>query len=41
MFQLLTEAQSITLLVATPCLIVAAAFAAGAWLFRGVLAPAE
>lgn len=38
---ILTDNQFITLLVASPCLILVAGFAVGKWFFREVLAHAE
>ncbi len=37
----LTENQFVTLIVASPCLTFAAAFSAGSWLFRDLIAHAE
>lgn len=38
---ILTDNQLVTLLVASPCLILVTGFAAGKWLFRDILAHAE
>lgn len=38
---ILTENQFVTLIVASPCIIFAAAFAAGNWFFRELIAHAE
>lgn len=38
---LLTDNQFVTFLVASPCLVLAASFAAGNWFFRERLAHAE
>ncbi|KAF2991130.1 hypothetical protein OGR47_02825 [Methylocystis sp. MJC1] len=38
---ILTDNQFVTFLVTTPCLILAAGFAAGQWLFRDLLTHAE
>ncbi|WP_281931519.1 hypothetical protein [Methylocystis iwaonis] len=39
--QILSDNQLVTLLVASPCLLLTAGFAAGQWLFRDLLTHAE